>query len=235
MNPFGMFVPHTLRTWVIIWREMVGSTTSLMRRIGDEGRRGTLERCSWKVPRVLLHHFLRLHGQRQYYHWLVMWRWFVLHLFEFNLFFFLCFIFLYLLHFTFIFLFSLFICVLGGSVIACRSIQHHMLALESDIDIFKSLLLPMREPKHEHISRQVAAQRGSVFAPSPLPEDGKVEFWFVMWVSSMLASNLYVCISIFLDHSFFACAHVFISRPVCLEFQRRARSVSSLQTCLQPL
>jgi hypothetical protein len=35
--------------------------------------------------------------------------------------------------------------VLGGSIIACRSIQRHIVALESDIDIFKSILLPMRE------------------------------------------------------------------------------------------
>ena len=57
--------------------------------------------------------------------------------------------------------------VLGGSIIACRSIQRHIVALESDIDVFKSILLPIREPKQEHISQQVALQRGSVFAPPP--------------------------------------------------------------------
>jgi hypothetical protein len=57
--------------------------------------------------------------------------------------------------------------VLGGSVIACRSIQRHIVALESDIDIYKSVLLPMCEPDHEHTSQHVGPQRGSVFAPPP--------------------------------------------------------------------
>jgi len=58
--------------------------------------------------------------------------------------------------------------VLGGSVIACRSIQRHIVALESDIDVYKSVLLPLREPDQEHTSHHVAQQRGSVFAPPPL-------------------------------------------------------------------
>ena len=57
--------------------------------------------------------------------------------------------------------------VLGASVIACRSIERHIVALESDIDIFKSVLLPMREPDQEQTSQHVAPQRGSVFAPPP--------------------------------------------------------------------
>jgi hypothetical protein len=57
--------------------------------------------------------------------------------------------------------------LLGGSVIACRSIQRHIVALESDIDIYKSVLLPMREPDHDHTSQHVGPQRGSVFAPPP--------------------------------------------------------------------
>ena len=56
---------------------------------------------------------------------------------------------------------------LGGSVIACRSIQRHIVALESDIDIYKSVLLPMSEPEQEHTSQHVASQRGSVFSPLP--------------------------------------------------------------------
>jgi hypothetical protein len=36
--------------------------------------------------------------------------------------------------------------VLGGSIITCRSIQRHIVALESDINVYKSVLLPMREP-----------------------------------------------------------------------------------------
>ena len=42
--------------------------------------------------------------------------------------------------------------LLGGSIIACRSIQRHIVALESDIDIFKSILLPMRVTEQEHTS-----------------------------------------------------------------------------------
>ena len=54
--------------------------------------------------------------------------------------------------------------VLRGSVIACRSIQRHIMAMKSDIDIYKSILL-MREPEQEHTSQHVAPQWWSVFAP----------------------------------------------------------------------
>ena len=36
--------------------------------------------------------------------------------------------------------------VLGGSIIVCHSIQRHIVALESDSDVLKSILLPIREP-----------------------------------------------------------------------------------------
>ena len=52
-------------------------------------------------------------------------------------------------------------------MIACRSIQRHIVAVESDIDLYKSVLLPLREPHHEHTSQPVAPQRGSFFAPPP--------------------------------------------------------------------
>jgi hypothetical protein len=55
----------------------------------------------------------------------------------------------------------------GGSIIACCSIQRHIVALESDIDIFKSILLPIREHEQEHTSQQAAPQRGPIFAPPP--------------------------------------------------------------------
>ena len=55
----------------------------------------------------------------------------------------------FFIHF-FILTYSRFV-VLGGSIITSRSIQHHSVALESDIDI-KSIILPIREPKQEHIS-----------------------------------------------------------------------------------
>ena len=47
--------------------------------------------------------------------------------------------------------------VLRGSIIVCRSIQCHIVALESDIDVFKSNLLPIREPEQEHTSQHAAA------------------------------------------------------------------------------
>ena len=80
------------------------------------------------------------------------------------------------------------------------------MALESDIDIFKYFFLPMRKPEQKHTFRQVALQRGPFLFLSL--EDSKVEFWFSMCVSSMLAFNLFVCISIFSDRSFL---HVFMS------------------------
>jgi hypothetical protein len=61
---------------------------------------------------------------------------------------------------------SHFVC-LGGSIIACRSIQRHIMAFESDIDVFKSILLHLREPDQEQSSQPAAPQRDSVFAPPP--------------------------------------------------------------------
>ena len=99
-----------------------------------------------------------------------MWRWKVLHLLVFH------FDFIFSLVFLFFFVsFSVHshiltiahLVVLGGSVIACRSIQRHIVALESDIDIYNSILLHMREADQEHTSQHVAPQRGSVFAPPP--------------------------------------------------------------------
>lgn len=56
---------------------------------------------------------------------------------------------------------------LGGSIIACRALQRHIVALEADLDIFNAFLLPMRDPDPETTSRVVARPRGSVFAPPP--------------------------------------------------------------------
>ena len=64
--------------------------------------------------------------------------------------------------------------VLRGFVIVCHSIQHHIVALESDIDIFKYFFLPMRKPEQKHTFRQVALQRGPFLFLSL--EDSKVEF-----------------------------------------------------------
>ena len=57
--------------------------------------------------------------------------------------------------------------MLRGFVIACPSIQLQIVALESDININKSVLLPMREPNQKHASQHVAPYRGSVFALPP--------------------------------------------------------------------
>ena len=99
-----------------------------------------------------------------------MWHWYVLHLLVFHFdFFFNLFLYFLLVSFSIhsrILTFAQLV-VLGGSVIACRSIQHHIVALESDIDIYKSVLLPMRKPDQEHTSQHVAPQRGLVFAPPP--------------------------------------------------------------------
>ena len=94
--------------------------------------------------------------------------WFFFSLFLMILFFIVLLIFLLVLFpiHSFMLTFSHFV-LLGGSIIACRSIQCHIVALESDIDIFKSILLPMRETEQEHTSQHAAPQRGSVFAPPP--------------------------------------------------------------------
>ena len=69
--------------------------------------------------------------------------------------------------YQFLVLISLYFVGLGGSIIACCSIQRHIAALKLDIDIFRSILLPFREPNQEHTSQPAPPQRGSVFAPPP--------------------------------------------------------------------
>lgn len=127
--------------------------------------------------------------------------------------------------------------VLGGSVIACRSIQRQIVAVELDIYIFKSFLLPMHELEHEYTSHQV-------------PHNGGPFLFFLLerWRSGILiycvlkfdiGFQLVYLQFYLLGSQFFACAHVFILCPICLEFQRKAQSrfgtVSSFHTCLQPL
>ena len=70
------------------------------------------------------------------------------------------------IHFL-IFTYSHFV-VLEGSIIACRSIQCHIVALELDIDVFKSILPPpIREHEQEHTYQYTAPLDSSVFAPLP--------------------------------------------------------------------
>jgi flagellar motor component MotA len=45
--------------------------------------------------------------------------------------------------------------VLGGSIIACHCIERHIAALESDIDVLKSILLPIRKHEQEHTSQHL--------------------------------------------------------------------------------
>ena len=120
-----------------------------------------------RTPQVLLHSFFCPVGQGRHCYGLAMWLGYVFNLFVFHFGFFPCFFSTCLIFHLSGFLTFVQLVVLGGSVIACRSIQRHIVALESDIDIYKSVLLPMREPDHEHTSQHVAPQRGSVFAPPP--------------------------------------------------------------------
>jgi hypothetical protein len=82
-----------------------------------------------------------------------MWRWFALHLCILRVLFPLV-----LITFSIDFndLCSLHFDVLGGFVIVCRFIQRHIVALESDINIFKALLLHMRNHELESTSWQIA-------------------------------------------------------------------------------
>ena len=55
-------------------------------------------------------------------------------------------------------------CFSRGSIIVCRSIQRHIVALESDIDVFKPILLPIRELEQKYTSQQVMDAVGRSFA-----------------------------------------------------------------------
>ena len=50
---------------------------------------------------------------------------------------------------------------------ACCFIQHHIVALALDIDIFKADLLSMWDPISEPTFREVALCQGSDFSPLP--------------------------------------------------------------------
>ena len=52
---------------------------------------------------------------------------------------------------------------LGGSIAACRSLERHIEALESDPIIFNALLLPMRDPQTARTPRSVAPPSTSIF------------------------------------------------------------------------
>ena len=56
------------------------------------------------------------------------------------------------------------ILLLGATIHACRSSGRHIVALECDADIFKEVLMPMRDPKP-------LPARSTPCARAPLPEE----------------------------------------------------------------
>lgn len=58
--------------------------------------------------------------------------------------------------------------VLRGYVIPCHSIQHHFVALESDINIFKVFSFSMQDFELEPISQHDAPHWGFVYPPPPI-------------------------------------------------------------------
>ena len=169
MNQFWMSATRNSKTWVTILSKTVGSTTSLMFRIGPWGKTGCHGEVLMRKAPSSSPFFFCPHEQWRHCNGLAMWHGYVLKFFVFHFGFFSLFLFFLLVSFSTYSCIVTFLqlVVLGGSVIACCSIQRHIMALESNIDIYKSVLLPMCEPDHEHTSQHVAPQRGSVFAPPP--------------------------------------------------------------------
>ena len=56
------------------------------------------------------------------------------------------------------------ILLLGPTIHACRSSGRHIVALERDADIFKEVLMPMRDP-------EPLPARSTPHARAPLPEE----------------------------------------------------------------
>ena len=56
-------------------------------------------------------------------------------------------------------------CGVGGSITSCRSIERHIVALQSDPMIFNAILLPMREPQPSRTPRSIAPPSISIFDP----------------------------------------------------------------------
>lgn len=161
----------------------------------DRTQERTMERCLWAVPTVFLYHSLKndvvmnscIHDKR---------RMFVFDLFIFESYTFQCTL-----------LYSIVWCsltfwplnVLGDFVIACHSIQRHIVALEADSDIFSTLFHPTRGLDSEPTSRP--PQRVIHICSTSL-EDGKAKFRYSLWVSMLYKFKL-VCLHFFLLHSLF--------------------------------
>ena len=56
-------------------------------------------------------------------------------------------------------------CGVGGSILACRSIERHIVALESDPMIFNAILLPLRDNQPSRPPRSNAPPSTSMFDP----------------------------------------------------------------------
>jgi hypothetical protein len=127
--------PWILRTWVTISRKIVGTWFNSFTDVNNQFRRD--DGC---LGEVLMKNasgsFFPPSQSKKHYLGLAIWRWFILHLLVFHVFVLYVLIYFlfdpFLIHF-FILAYSHFI-VLGGSIIACRFIQRHIVALESDID-----------------------------------------------------------------------------------------------------
>ncbi len=119
--------------------------------------------------------------------------------------------------------------LLGGSIVACRSLQRHIVALESDIDVFKSILLPLRGSDHEHTSQPSAPQRGSVFAPPPKKMARRNFDLLCEYVCYYLStcSFLFHCLL-----EFRTSPHLFLVITLCAEFRRIVLSAFLSRTCL---
>ena len=121
--------------------------------------------------------------------------------------------------------------VLGVSIIAYRSIQRHIVALDSDIDIFKFILLPMHQLEQEYTSQHVAPQRGLAFVPLPR----KIAKHKFDLLCAKVCSWLLTCLLAFLSsriNIFGMCSFFLFSRPICLEFKMRAQFMSLMWTFL---
>ena len=160
-----------------------------------------------------------------------MWHWFFFHHFEFNLFVFQCFISLILIAFSIDFgdITSLYFYVLEGFVIAFFPFNATLLRSSQTLTSSSPSSFPwIRLSKSTFLG--MWPYNGFFFF---FLENGEVQFLFFMYVSLFLDSNVFACNCISLLQ-YFACAYVF-SCLVCSEFQKRAQSMSSLQTSLHPL
>ena len=136
---------------------------------------------------------------------------------------------LYLFHFLIITFSHLF--VLGGSIIACRSIQRHIVTIEADIDIFKSILLPFVSLSKNTLLSKLPHNEGRFLLLFPGRWRSAIS---ICCVRKFVLGFYLACIAIFTDLPNCMCL-CFFPFPPCAEFKMRARFVFSMRTCLQRL